>query len=69
MPSAWSRRARHIEVQIVGDGKGGSWRWASANARLQRRSQKLVEIAPSPDLAPALREKIVDAARAHGQAP
>ena len=48
--------------------RAASWRWASANARLQRRSQKIVELAPSPNLKPALRKKIVDAAIAMAKA-
>jgi acetyl/propionyl-CoA carboxylase alpha subunit/acetyl-CoA carboxylase carboxyltransferase component len=55
-------RARHIEVQIVGDGKGGIVALGERECTLQRRSQKIVEVAPSPNLAPALRKKIVGAA-------
>jgi len=54
--------ARHIEVQIVGDGKGGIAALGERECTLQRRSQKIVELAPSPNLKPALRKKIVDAA-------
>ena len=55
-------RARHIEVQIVGDGKGGIVALGERECTLQRRSQKIVELAPSPNLKPALRKKIVEAA-------
>ncbi len=55
-------RARHIEVQIVGDGKGGIAALGERECTLQRRSQKIVEVAPSPNLAPAQRKKIVAAA-------
>jgi len=55
-------RARHIEVQIVGDGKGGIAALGERECTLQRRSQKIVELAPSPNLKPAHRKKIVDAA-------
>ncbi|MPZ31080.1 MAG: biotin/lipoyl-binding protein [Rhodospirillales bacterium] len=55
-------RARHIEVQIVGDGKGGIVALGERECTLQRRSQKIVELAPSPNLGPALRKKIVAAA-------
>jgi acetyl/propionyl-CoA carboxylase alpha subunit/acetyl-CoA carboxylase beta subunit len=56
------RQARHIEVQIVGDGKGGIAALGERECTLQRRSQKIVELAPSPNLAPALRQKVVEAA-------
>ena len=55
-------RARHIEVQIVGDGKGGVAALGERECTLQRRSQKIVELAPSPNLKPALRKKIIEAA-------
>lgn len=56
------RRARHIEVQIVGDGSGQVSHLWERECSLQRRNQKLVEIAPSPTLPPALRARIVAAA-------
>ena len=55
-------RARHIEVQMVGDGAGGIVALGERECTLQRRSQKIVEVAPSPNLAPALAEKIIAAA-------
>jgi acetyl/propionyl-CoA carboxylase alpha subunit/acetyl-CoA carboxylase carboxyltransferase component len=61
-------RARHVEVQIVGDGKGGIVALGERECSLQRRSQKIVELAPSPHLKPALRKKIVDAAVAMAKA-
>jgi acetyl/propionyl-CoA carboxylase alpha subunit/acetyl-CoA carboxylase carboxyltransferase component len=61
-------RARHIEVQIVGDGKGGIVALGERECTLQRRSQKIVELAPSPNLKPALRKKIVEAAVAMAKA-
>ncbi len=54
--------ARHIEIQIVGDGKGGVVALGERECTLQRRSQKIVEMAPSPGLAASLRKKIVAAA-------
>ncbi|MBI5260076.1 MAG: carbamoyl-phosphate synthase large subunit [Burkholderiales bacterium] len=54
-------RARHIEVQVVGDGRQVV-ALGERECTLQRRFQKLVEIAPSPTLAPALRGQLVQAA-------
>ncbi|MEE4300618.1 MAG: carboxyl transferase domain-containing protein [Pseudomonadales bacterium] len=56
--------ARHVEVQIVGDGRGGVTHLHERECTLQRRHQKLVEMAPSPRLDPALRRRILDAALA-----
>ena len=55
-------KARHIEVQIVGEGKGGVVALGERECTLQRRSQKIVELAPSPNLKPALAKKVVAAA-------
>jgi acetyl/propionyl-CoA carboxylase alpha subunit/acetyl-CoA carboxylase carboxyltransferase component len=54
-------RARHIEIQIIGDGQT-VMALGDRECSLQRRFQKLVEIAPSPTLSPALREQITRAA-------
>ncbi len=58
----WLARARHVEVQVVGDGSGAVAALGERECTLQRRHQKLVEIAPSPGLAPALRARLVAAA-------
>jgi len=55
-------RARHIEVQIIGDGAGGVSHLGERECSLQRRHQKLVEIAPCPSLAPEPRKELLDAA-------
>lgn len=55
-------RARHIEVQIIGDGKGAVTHLWERECTLQRRHQKLVEIAPSPTLATATRDRLIASA-------
>lgn len=55
-------RARHIEVQVGGDGSGRVTHLWERECTLQRRHQKLVEIAPSPGLSPDLRRNLIDAA-------
>ncbi|MEY8840035.1 carboxyl transferase domain-containing protein, partial [Cribrihabitans sp. XS_ASV171] len=59
--------ARHIELQLLGDGNAVSHLW-ERDCSLQRRNQKLVEIAPAPRLAPDLRRQIVEAGLALGRA-
>ena len=54
-------RARHIEVQIAGDG-AGVVHLGERECSLQRRHQKIVEVAPSPALSAELRERITAAA-------
>ena len=53
--------ARHIEVQVLGDGRKVI-ALGERECTLQRRFQKVVEIAPSPSLPAALRERITTAA-------
>ncbi len=57
------RNARHIEVQIIGDRHGNVSHLWERECTIQRRNQKLVEIAPSPSLTDGLRHRIVEAAR------
>ncbi len=54
--------ARHIEVQILGDRRGGLADFGERECTIQRRHQKLIEIAPSPSLTPRLRDRIIGAA-------
>lgn len=53
--------ARHIEVQIVGDGQGGIAHLWDRECSLQRQRQKVMEIAPAFGLQPELREQILAA--------
>ncbi|MGO0790127.1 acetyl-CoA carboxylase biotin carboxylase subunit [Herbaspirillum seropedicae] len=55
------RRARHIEVQILGDGQRAVHLF-ERECSLQRRRQKVLEEAPSPALTPAQRQALCDSA-------
>ena len=53
---------RHVEVQIVGDGRGGVRHLWERECSIQRRFQKIVEFAPSSVVDRRLVEKVIDAA-------
>jgi acetyl/propionyl-CoA carboxylase alpha subunit/acetyl-CoA carboxylase carboxyltransferase component len=57
------RNARHIEVQIIGDRTGEISHLWERECTIQRRNQKLIEVAPSPSLSDGLRSRIIEAAR------
>jgi len=55
-------RPRHIEVQVLGDGKGGAIHLLERECSIQRRFQKIIEEAPSAPLPEATRGAICEAA-------
>ncbi|WP_369035846.1 5-oxoprolinase/urea amidolyase family protein [Streptomyces adonidis] len=56
-------RARHVEVQVFGDGEGRVVTFGDRDCSLQRRNQKVVEEAPAPGLPAHVRTQLTDSAR------
>ena len=55
-------RARHVEVQILGDLGGAVAHLGERECSIQRRFQKILEVAPAPGLDDDIRARIIDAA-------
>lgn len=61
-------RARHLEVQIFGDGKGEVIALGVRDCSVQRRNQKVIEETPAPNLPDGMSEALCEAAIALGKA-
>lgn len=62
------KRARHVEVQILGDAHGNIVHLFERDCSIQRRNQKVVERAPAPFVGQELRDGLTQAALRIGQA-
>ena len=61
-------RARHVEVQLLGDGHGNLYHLYERDCTVQRRNQKVVERAPAPYLSDAQRAAVCELALKIGRA-
>ncbi|CAK9438396.1 uncharacterized protein LODBEIA_P26200 [Lodderomyces beijingensis] len=58
--------ARHVEIQMLGDGYGNAIAVGERDCSLQRRNQKIIEETPAPDLPEATRQRMRKAAESLG---
>jgi urea carboxylase len=61
-------RARHIEVQIFGDGQGHVITLGERDCSVQRRNQKVIEETPAPNISDELRQQLYESALRLGRA-
>ena len=61
-------QARHIEVQLFGDGAGKVIALGERDCSVQRRNQKVIEETPAPGLSKAQRQRLLDVAVKLGKA-
>lgn len=64
----WLTKARHVEIQVLGDENGNVVHCFERECSIQRRHQKIIEEAPSPAVTPDLRERMGAAAVAAASA-
>ena len=62
------QKPRHVEVQVFADTQGNTIHLHTRDCSVQRRHQKVLEEAPAPDLPPALRARLHEAATAAARA-
>lgn len=51
---------RHVEIQVIGDGKGNAIHLGDRDCSLQRRHQKVLEEAPAPGIPDAIRNEVAE---------